>query len=312
MEALHKELIEKIHGKILFNESMQKHTTFRIGGPVDIMILPKDLDDVKCTVAYAKKNGVALQVIGNGSKLLVNDQGIRGIIIKITNTLGNLDVVDESVIADAGCLLSTLIHTSRKLNLSGMEFAAGIPATLGGAIWMNAGTPLGSISEVIDEVTAMNPSDCSMRVFSREECHFGLRQSIFQKNQFIILQAKLQLKKGDPGEIDDKIAALIQKRQKTQPLNLPNAGCIFKNPVGQAAGQLVDRLGLKGLKFGGAEISQVHANFIVNLGGARAADVLALMNIMRKKVYGSFGLVLEPELRLLEMSLGEVAAKQVP
>jgi UDP-N-acetylmuramate dehydrogenase len=301
--SLYETLLGKIKGKILLGEPMRKHTSLLIGGPVDVMIIPKDVEDITYATKYAEEKGLPIYVIGNGSKLLVADHGIHGIIIKIANTLDELAVIEESIIAGAGCFLSKLIRIAIKYNLSGIEFAAGIPGTLGGAITMNAGTYLGSMNDVVEEVTAMDIPSCSIRVLSNEECHFGFRKSLFQETKFIILQAKLRLRKGNPDEIKKRIDELVQKRKRTQPLNVPNAGCIFMNPPGISAGELIDRLGLKGFQVGGAQISKVHANFIVNSGSATASDVLRLIQTTLERVQNIFGIKLEPEIRILGMTL---------
>jgi UDP-N-acetylmuramate dehydrogenase len=299
LESVNNGDLEKIKGVILINEPMQNHTYLRIGGQADIMVIPRNVEDIVHVIAYAEEKGLHLCVVGDGSKLLVDDSGIRGIVIKIANTFNDVAVVGESVIAGAGCMLSRLLKTSREHALGGLEFATGIPGTVGGAIVMNAGTHIGSMCDVVDKVTVMTISDRSIKELSNEECHFGIRASVFQDSHFIVLQAKLNLKKGNPNEIDEKITALVEKRKKSQPLNLPSAGCIFKNPLGKSTGELVDKLGLKGLVIGHAQISKVHANFIVNVGGAKAQDVLGLMQIMQERVQDTFGIKLEPEIRIL-------------
>ncbi|MGB9622907.1 MAG: UDP-N-acetylmuramate dehydrogenase [Candidatus Bathyarchaeia archaeon] len=294
-----KELLTGIKGTVLFNEPLRNHTTLRIGGPADILVIPKDLDDIKYCIAYAQERRMPLYFIGNGSKLLISDKGLQGIVLKIAGTLDSVEVSGERIIAGAGCSLSKLIQIALQYNLAGIEFAAGIPGTLGGAIAMNAGTYLGSISDVIISVAAMDPLNGSLHLLARDDCCFGYRHSIFLKKRLIIIKSEMKMKKGDQKDIREKINELIEKRKKTQPLDMPNAGSIFKNPPGASAGKLIEMAGLKGVKRGGAQISEVHANFIVNLGNAKAEDVIFLIRLAQEKVKEKFNIALEPEILLM-------------
>jgi len=291
------ELLRKIKGKVLFNEHMRNHTTFKIGGPADILMVPKDLADIKFCITYAKERRIPLYVIGNGSKLLVSDNGIRGIVIKIAKTLDCIEVSGERITAGAGCSISELIKIATQHYLSGIEFAAGIPGTLGGAIAMNAGTYLGSMSDIVSKVTVMDLLNGSLHILAKDDCSFGYRKSIFLENGLIILKAELNMKKGNQNEIKEKINRLHKKRKRTQPLEKHNAGSIFKNTANVSAGKLIDAAGLKGFRIGDAQISEKHANFIVNLEKARAWDVLELMKIIQKKVKSKYGTTLIPELK---------------
>jgi UDP-N-acetylmuramate dehydrogenase len=293
------ELLKKIKGKVLFDVTMRNHTTFHIGGPADILVVPKDLDDIKYSVTYAKKERIPLHVIGNGSKILVSDKGIRGIVIKIAKTLDDAKVSGELIAAGAGCSLSKLIRIATDNNLSGIEFTAGIPGTLGGAIAMNAGTYLGSMSDITERVTVLNPTDGSQSVLSKDDCHFGYRESAFQKKRLVILEVEMRLKKSDHKEIEEKIIGLLERRKTTQPPEKHSAGCIFKNPSAMPAGKLIDTVGLKGSRKGDAKIPEVHGNFIVNLGKAKAIDVFFLMGLAQEKVKESFGIKLQPEIILM-------------
>lgn len=294
-----KELLEKIKGKVLFNEPMRNHTTFHIGGPAGILIVPKDLDDIKNSIAYCKKERLPLHVIGNGSKILVSDKGIPGMVIKIAKTLDDVEVSGERIIAGAGTYLSKLVKIATHNNLSGIEFAAGIPGTLGGAITMNAGTYLGSMSDITERVVVLNPMDGSQSVLSKDGCHFGYRESVFQKKRLVILEIEMRLKKSDHKRIKEKAIGLLERRKRTQPPEKHSAGCIFKNPSATPAGKLIDDIGLKGFRKGDAKIPEVHANFIVNLGKANASDVFFLMRLSQEKVKESFGITLQPEIILM-------------
>ena len=294
-----KELLERIKGTVLFNEPLRNHTTFNIGGPADILIIPGDLDDIKYSVIYAEERKIPLYVIGNGSKLLVSDKGIRGIVLKIAKTLDNIEILGERIVAGAGCSLSKLVQIALQHSLSGIEFAAGIPGTLGGAIVMNAGTYLGSMSDIISNVTVMDPLNGSLYTLTRDECNFGYRKSIFLEKRLIVLKAEVKMKKRCKKNIKEKVSELIEKRMRTQPLNTPNAGSIFKNPPGVSAGKLIEMVGLKGFRKGDAQISEIHANFIVNLGNAKARDVMFLMRLAQEEVKKRFNVTLEPEIILL-------------
>lgn len=290
------DLLMKIKGEVLFNEPMQDHTTFRVGGPADILIVPKELDDIKCSITYAREKGVPLNVIGNGSKILVSDKGIRGIVIKIANTLDDVEVSGERIIAEAGCPLSKLIKIATRNNLSGIEFATGIPGTLGGALATNAGTHVGSISEIVKSVTIMDPANGSLRILTKDDCRFGYRESIFRQKKLIILKVEMKMKRSDQKAIEEKINGLREMRKRTQPTDKHSAGSIFKNPSGISAGKLVDVAGIKGLLKGDAQISQMHGNFIVNLEKAKASDVIFLIELAQEKVKEKTDIELKPEI----------------
>ena len=294
------ELLEsRIKGIMYFNEPMRNHTSFRIGGPADVFIVPDDVNDVIETVSFAKSKCVPIYIVGNGTKLLVGDEGIKGMVIKIANTLDWLDISNEQIVAGAGAQLTKIAEIAEKTSLSGLEFAAGIPGTLGGAITMNASTYIGSISDTVKEVTAINMKTGESLNLSKKECGFTYRGSIFQKGSMLILSAELRLAQGNKKEIKKTIKELIAKRIKTEPLDKPNAGSIFKNPKGASAGKLIESVGLKGKRIGNAQISEKHANFIVNLGNARADDVHALVKLAQKEVKSKYGIDLIPELRII-------------
>lgn len=279
---------------------MRNHTTFSVGGLADILIIPKDLNDIRYSIIYASEAGIPLHFIGNGSKILVSDNGIRGVVVKIAKTLDNVEVSGERLIAGAGCLLSKIIEIATYKNLSGIEFAAGIPGTLGGAITMNAGTYLGSMSDVVNNVTAIDLHH-PLRTFRlrADECRFRYRRSIFLKNKIIIIKAEMKMKRSNQKEIKAKINELLNRRKRTQPIDKNSAGCVFKNPPRFSAGKLIDMTGLKGFRKGNAKISETHANFIINLGDATASDIMFLIKLAQKKVKEKYNITLEPEIILM-------------
>lgn len=291
-------LREIVRGKLRFKEPMKYHTSLQTGGPADVLLIPEDAKEVTRIVEYANKRNIPVHIVGNGTKLLVSDQGIRGIVIKISNTLDDLNVLGERIIAEAGTPLAKTVAIATKRGLCGLEFAAGIPGTVGGAIVMNAGTYLGSMSDVVSNVATIDSSGTS-HVFTNKECGFDYRKSIFQQNNMIVLKAELSLRRGSPEEIKRNIDELMKKRKHSNPLGKPNAGCTFRNPDGVSAGKLIENVGLKGARIGDAQISKVHANFIINLGNAKANDILALIKMARQRVKRKFELQLIPEIRII-------------
>jgi UDP-N-acetylmuramate dehydrogenase len=291
-EFLHK----KIDGQVLLNERMENHTTFHIGGPVDILAVPHSVEDIKQCILYAKEKQIPFYIVGNGSKLLVSDKGIHGVVIKISQTLDWVKISGENITAGSGINLSDLIEFAKQNNLSGIEFATGIPGTLGGAIAMNAGANLGKMSDIVENVTILNPSDLQPKTLSKEECYFGYRESIFQKINMVILDAKLKLKNSKKKKIQETIDKFLENRQRTQPWVKFTAGSIFKNPPGISAGKLLDDLGLKGCRKGNAKFSEIHANFILNLGDAKANDILFLIKLAQDKAKKVMNIVLEQEI----------------
>lgn len=294
-----KEILRKIKGRVSFRAPMRNHTTFHIGGPADILVVPKDVDDIKYGITYAKEEEIPVYSIGNGSKILVTDKGIRGMVIKIAKTLDSVEVSGERIVAGAGCPLSRLIKIATRNSLSGIEFATGIPGTLGGAVAMNAGTYLGAMSDIVKSVAVVDTLDNSLCILSKDDCCFGYRKSIFHERKMIITKVELEMKKEHEKKIKQKIEELVERRKRTQPLNERNAGCVFRNPPTISAGKLIETVGLKGFRIGDAEISRIHANFIVNLGKTWAEDVYALMRLAQNKVKAKYGIDLIPELRII-------------
>jgi len=296
--AFYTELENLVSGTVKFNEPLKYHTSFRIGGPADVFIMPKDEEDLRNAVILSNKYKVPLQIIGNGTKILVLDRGIRGIVVKISDVLDEVRFIGESVLAGSGMFISRLSKLTSEKELSGLEFAIGIPGTVGGAVVMNAGAHGHSVGSVVTSVTVMNLKG-EKRMLLRKDLEFNYRQSILQENQEIVLNVRFELRKEESNHIRRKIEKFVQWRKNTQPLDLPNAGSVFKNPEGDYAGRLIEAAGLKGARIGGAQVSTRHANFIVNLGNAKAEDVLALIQLIKQEVSKKFGIDLIPEVRIL-------------
>ncbi len=287
------------------NESLANHTTFKIGGKCDFFYIPQSIDDIKKILKFA--DGIPLYVIGNGSNLLVRDEHIKGIVIKIgdstssgRNLLSNIEIDGEVVKAEAGINLGILCSCLADKGLSGLEFAVGIPGTLGGAIYMNAGSNHESIGNLIEKVKIMT-RDGEIRWYSKEQLKFGYRRSSFSAKggkSGIILSTVLKLQKKNPKTIKEKMEKVFERRRTALPLDFPSAGSIFKNPIGDFAARLIEDCNLKGLKSGDAIVSEKHANFILNTGNATYKDVYSLITKIRKTVKGKFGILLELEVTI--------------
>lgn len=292
------ELEGLITGEARAGESLTNHTTWRIGGPADILVLPAEAVEVEKVVRYAGERNIPLAVIGNGSNILVRDGGIRGIVLKISRGLNKIDIDGLTIRAGAGVLLPVLARKAAECGLSGLEFAAGIPATVGGAVVMNAGANGQSISSVVQEVKVIKP-DGSYRVLTGPDLEFRYRGSIFQTEAMVIVEAQFLLQRSDREAVSRRMEDLLAMRKAAQPLEVPNAGSVFANPPGMAAGQLIDEAGGKGLQVGCARVSEKHANFIVNLGGATAQDVLELIKKVQELVFLKHQVHLNTEVRVL-------------
>ena len=278
-------------GNILINEPMSKHTTFRTGGIADYLVMPESVDEVKKIL----KLDCDKTIIGNGSNLLVKDGGLRGITIQLTN-LNNYKIEDDIIEADAGCFLAKLSQVAMQNSLSGLEFACGIPGTLGGAVMMNAGAYGGEISSVILSTNFLNKNG---EVVTYTDHEFGYRKSIFQRMDGIILSSKIKLMHGNKDDIKSKMDEYTLSRNTKQPVNFPSAGSTFKRPEGFFAGKLIEDAGLKGFKIGGAEVSSLHAGFIVNSGNASSKDILDLISYVQNTVMEKYNVQLEPEVKII-------------
>ena len=285
-------------GSVFENEPMSRHTTFRIGGPADFFVTPRTPSEISRTLDYCRLEGIPCAVIGNGSNLLVSDEGVRGVVVRLGKEFSRIIAEGETVRAEAGALLSQVAGAAAEAELTGMEFAGGIPGTLGGACIMNAGAYGGEMKQILFEVNALLP-DGTQKIFRQEEMGLGYRTSTFMKENLIVLEAVLHLKKGESSRIRAISEELKRKRQEKQPLDLPSAGSTFKRPEGYFAGKLIMDAGLRGYRVGGAQVSEKHCGFVVNTGGATAADVRQLISEVRNIVRDRFGVTLEPEVRFL-------------
>lgn len=292
------EQFKKISPQLLENESMAKHTTFKIGGAAQMYVSVKSVSELSKLIKLANKEKVSFTVIGNGSNLLVSDNGICGLVIEIGKNMAGYERDGNIIKAEAGVLLKRLASEAAANSLSGLEEVSGVPGTLGGGIFMNAGAYGGEIKDTVKSVTYVD-NNGDIHTISGSECGFGYRKSIFSEGGKYIVSAELELKNGNCDEIKAKMAEYTKRRREKQPLSFPSAGSTFKRPEGYFAGTLIEQAGLKGYKSGGAMISDLHAGFVVNCGGATAADVLAVIEHAKKTVFDKFGVMLEPEVRIL-------------
>lgn len=287
--------------RVWLDEPMSAHTTFCIGGPADFFVVPQDMKEVQGVLSVCDNYDVPCYVCGNGSNLLFPDEGYRGVVLSIGNQMEAVTFSkDGQVSAQAGILLSKLAKLTAKKGLTGLEFAAGIPGTLGGAVAMNAGAYEQEISQCLMNVVTYDVGAGDVRVYSRKEMEFGYRTSLLQKQNLILLSAGFLLQPGDQKACLERIRTLNQKRQEKQPLNYPSAGSAFKRPKGHYAGALIEEARLKGFRVGGAMVSEKHAGFIINYDHATAKDVKDLMSQVSERVYQASGVRLEPEVRLVE------------
>lgn len=282
--------------KIYVNEKMEKHTTFRIGGPADYFVMPSDVTDVKAVIELCEQEKVPYYVVGNGSNLLVGDKGFRGVIIQIAGNMNQLQADGEVITAQAGCSLAQIAGKALDEELAGFEFAAGIPGTLGGAVRMNAGAYGGEIKDVLESAVVLTKEGKVMEL-SANEMEFGYRTSIIERTGWTILGGKIRLHKGKREEIKAVMDDLREKRVSKQPLEYPSAGSTFKRPKGYFAGKLIQDAGLRGFRVGGACVSEKHSGFVINIDHATADDVVSLMEQVDEKVRAQFGVGLEPEVR---------------
>ncbi|WNC12821.1 UDP-N-acetylmuramate dehydrogenase [Brevibacillus brevis] len=280
--------------KVWTNEPLANHTTWRIGGPADLFIQPKDKESLKAALQIIHRHEIPWSVIGRGSNLLVRDGGIRGAVLKVAEGLSHCEFRGEEVCVGAGYSMIRLAMETGKMGLTGMEFAGGIPGTVGGAVYMNAGAHGSDLSRILIDAEILFENG-ETKVLTNEEMSFTYRTSLLQKRRGIALEARFQLRKGDRKEIAATLAANKERRRLTQPLQMPCAGSVFRNPPGDHAGRLIEAAGLKGYQIGGAQVSEKHSNFIVNCGGATATDVLTLINYIRSTIMSKFGIDLHPE-----------------
>ena len=280
-------------------EPMSRHTTFRIGGPVRLMALPKTEEEARKAVHTALQHDIRPFYMGNGSDLLVSDQGYEGFILKAVDGLSTLEHEGNVIRAGSGVLLSRLSSFAMDKGLAGLEFAHGIPGSVGGAVTMNAGAYDGDMKAVVRSVRCLTPEG-EETVVSGDDLDFAYRHSAFQDERRFILGAELELKAGDSGDIKTLMDDLGNRRRHKQPLDVPSAGSVFKRPQGFYAGKLIEECGLRGYACGGAHVSEKHCGFIVNTGGATCEDVLHVIEYIRKTVFEQKGVMLEPEIKIIE------------
>ena len=298
-EQTEKELI-RIAGKngVRTDERMSGYTTFRIGGPADFFVTPDSVESLRSVLHFVRENGIPYFILGNGSNLLVSDEGYRGVVIRIGDGFDGLKVDGTNIMAEAGLLLSQVAAAARDAGLSGMEFASGIPGTLGGAIVMNAGAYGGEMKDIVRDVTVMT-KEGDVRSIESRDMEFGYRTSTVKKNDWIVLAVHFLLSEGNRSIIEARMNELKEARISKQPLNFPSAGSTFKRPEGYFAGKLIMDSGLAGYSVGGAEVSEKHCGFVINRGGATASDVFILIRRIREIVYAKFGVTLEPEIKFV-------------
>lgn len=281
---------------VLKDEPMKKHTTFRIGGPADYFVTPESKEEIREIIELCRKEGIAYSVIGNGSNLLVGDGGYRGVILQIFKKMNQIHVEGEKIYAGAGALLSKIAAAALAESLTGFEFAAGIPGTLGGAVRMNAGAYGGEMKQVLESVEVMT-AEGEFLTIPVEEMGLGYRTSVVEQKNYIVLEAVISLEKGEQEKIREVMDDLKNRRVTKQPLEYASAGSTFKRPEGYFAGKLIQDAGLRGFQVGDAQVSEKHCGFVINRGNASAADVMELMRQVEDKVEETSGVRLEPEVR---------------
>lgn len=300
MASLNDRLKETLGEKaVLENCGMSRFTSFRAGGRADLLVMPQDLESLKFVLRELSREDMPHMVMGNGSNILVKDGGYRGAVVKLGEAFGDIDIQGEVLTAGCGTLMSAVAKAALDAELSGFEFASGIPGSLGGAVFMNAGAYGGEMADIIKEAHILAKDGSREYVLSCEELGLGYRHSVLHETGDIVTSVTLRLRKGDAEAIRTEMKELTAKRNEKQPVSLPSAGSFFKRPEGYFAGKLIQDAGLKGLSVGGAQVSPLHSGFIVNTGGATATDILQLMEVVQAAVLDQFGVKLEPEVRIV-------------
>lgn len=280
------------------DEPMSRHTTFRIGGNADYFVKPGNADEVAAVIAVCREYSIPYFILGNGSNLLVSDDGYRGMIINIMDNMDSVTVDGRIITAQAGALLVRVSMMARDNALTGLEFASGIPGTIGGAVYMNAGAYGGEMKNVVKTVRAIDEYGRIYELDS-EKMDFSYRHSIVEERKLIVLEVTLELEHGSREAIDDRMKELAEARRSKQPLEYPSAGSTFKRPEGYFAGKLIMDAGLRGYSVGGAQVAEKHCGFVINKGGATASDVVELIRDVQHDVDDKFGVTLEPEVKML-------------
>lgn len=298
MEKIKNLISSKILGEVCLNYPLKEHTSFKIGGGAELYVCPNNLMELITVLNILKENDISYFLLGAGSNLLIGDGGVPGAVIKLGDGFDYAHAKNDYILAGAGVSLAKLSAEAKNAELTGLEFASGIPGTLGGAIFMNAGAYGGEMKDVITEVSYID-SDGSVKTVSGEECDFGYRKSMFSDGGKIIISAKLILNKGNKEEIITTMRDLNGRRKEKQPLEYPSAGSTFKRPEGHFAGALIEEAGLKGYTIGGAQVSEKHAGFVINKGDATAKDVMDLIAYVQGVVRERSGVDLEPEVKII-------------
>ena len=284
---------------ILQNEPMSRHTTFAIGGPADLFVQPKTRRELAGTLGVLRTRGIPFLLLGNGSNMLVADAGVRGAVV-CTTELDEVRIGEDcTLVAEAGALLGRVARRAQRAGLTGVEFAGGIPGSLGGAVFMNAGAYDGQMAGIVEQTEYLDETG-ALHTLTGEEHGFGYRRSVFRDHpDWTVVRSTLRLQQGDPAAILDRMNDLAQRRREKQPLNFPSAGSTFKRPEGYFAGRLIEDAGLKGVSVGAAQVSEKHAGFLINRGGATCDDMLHLIELVQKRVKEAFGVQLECEVRII-------------
>ncbi|MDU5109069.1 MAG: UDP-N-acetylmuramate dehydrogenase [Clostridium sp.] len=294
-EGLFKEFYKSEN--VIVDAEMKNYVHFRVGGPADILLIPENKDQVVKTIEICKNNNIPYFVVGNGSNLLVRDGGIKGVVIKF-NEVKNITVQGEVIEAECGAMLKDVSNEALNNSLTGFEFACGIPGTIGGAVFMNAGAYDGEIAHVIESAEVID-NNGEIKVLSKDELELGYRSSVVMKKNYIVLSARFKLKHGEVRKIKEIVDDLTNKRESKQPLEYPSAGSTFKRPVGYYAGKLIQDAGLKGYGIGGAAVSEKHSGFVINKSNATAKDILDLIAHIQNEVKDKFDVELHPEVRII-------------
>lgn len=291
-------ITKKIFGEVEEGVILAPYTTFRVGGCADLFVCPKNLVELLDTLAILRENDVPYFLLGAGSNLLVSDKGVRGVVIKLGDGFDYAHAKGNTILAGAGVSLAKLAAEAKNASLTGLEFASGIPGTLGGAVYMNAGAYGGEMKDVIDEVSFID-DDGTVKTITGAECGFGYRQSVFSGGNKIIISVKMTLSSGDKDKIAETMRELNAKRKEKQPLEFASAGSTFKRPEGYFAGALIEEAGLKGTAVGDAEVSTKHAGFVINKGRATQKDISDLISLVQQKVFENSGVNLETEVKFV-------------
>lgn len=294
-----KKTAEKLNCRYLENASMRDFTSFKTGGNADIIVFPDSIASLTAILKACRENEIKTYIIGNGSNILVSDNGLSGVVIKIGSDFSNIELADENtIVCESGISMAKLCSFSLENSLSGLEFAFGIPGTAGGAAFMNAGAYGGEMKDVLVECTHID-NNLNIGKLSGDELGLSYRKSAYSDNGYIITSLKLRLEKSDKESIKAKMYENLGKRKEKQPLEFPSAGSTFKRPEGYFAGTLIEECALKGYSIGGAQVSEKHAGFVINKGNATSTDIASLIDFIRKTVYENKGVMLEPEVRFL-------------